>query len=67
MSLLLLANFFHQKGSWTLIKPAQQAKDGCMGYQLLHDRYLGPNNVYNIDNASEGKLKSTSYNGEKKL
>jgi hypothetical protein len=48
------------------IKPAQKRKNGRLAYELLFDRYLGPNNVGNMDNVAETNLASTMYNGKKK-
>jgi hypothetical protein len=55
-----MTNIGHQKDFWTSIKPAQRAKDGHRGYLVLHVHYLCPDNVNTMDNAAEGKLKSTT-------
>ena len=41
-------------------------QDGRKSFKGLHDHYLGPNNVDNLDNMAERKLTTTTYNGEQK-
>jgi hypothetical protein len=61
-----MANTCHQKYCCTFFKPAQQTNAGKRGHQLLNGHYLGPTNVDTMDNATERKLKSTTYTDEKK-
>ena len=49
----------------TYIQPARAAKDGRRGFKLLHDHYLGPNNVQHMALQARTKLQNAVYNGEK--
>ena len=50
---------------WTYVKPAQCSRDGCQGYTMLFDHYLGQNSTANQASLAEAKLKNSSYQGER--
>jgi hypothetical protein len=62
----LIAKLTRDQECWSYVKPAQRARDGRKAYKGLYDHYLGPNNVDNLATASERKLTTTIYNGEKR-
>jgi hypothetical protein len=62
----ILSNMCAKHPCWVYVKRAQRGKNGRLAYALLFEHYLGPNNVGNMVNATETKLSSTLYNGEKK-
>ena len=51
---------------WVFIKKAQRARDGHAAYWMLYNNYLGPNNTGNMASQAEDKLRSLTYQGEKK-
>ena len=62
----LIANICRDLDCWSYVKPAQRTRNGRMAYENLYNHYLGPNNVDNMANTAESKLKTTTYLGEKK-
>jgi hypothetical protein len=49
----------------TYIQPAKKAKDGRTAMQLLHNHYLGPNNVQFMATKARTTLERTHYSGER--
>jgi hypothetical protein len=45
-----------RQSCFVYVKPALRTRNGRDAYMLLFDHFLGPNNVGNMDSASETKL-----------
>ena len=62
----LLCSIFQNTTAWIYLKKAKKYQDGRMGYKILFNHYLGPNNVDHMASAAERALSNSSYSGERK-
>ena len=62
----LISEIARHHECWMHVKAAQRTRDSRLAFRWLWDHYLGPNNIYNLENASELRLESISYSGERK-
>ena len=47
---------FQGLDAWTFLKPAKNHCDERMGFRIIYNHYLGPNNIYHMPSGTEKKL-----------
>jgi hypothetical protein len=63
----IMSNIYGKHSCFVYIKPALRTRNGRESYMLMFDHLLGPNNVGNMNSATETKITGNLFNGENNL